>query len=132
VSIDLVVRDDTGGVLLGRRSNAPARGWWFVPGGVIRKNESLDTGFAWIACGELGLEAQHGQARFLGVYEHFYDDNAGGEPGFGTHYVVLGYALHVESLSGLPPQQHSEYRWFTVEELLHDAEVHDNTKAYFR
>ncbi|WP_338739164.1 NUDIX domain-containing protein [Haloplanus salilacus] len=40
VSVDLVVRHD-GGVVLGRRENAPARGEWFVPGGRVRKDEPL-------------------------------------------------------------------------------------------
>ena len=130
VSIDLIVRDGAGRVLLGRRSNRPALGWWFVPGGAIRKDETLDAAFAWIVRDELG--ARREQARFLGVYEHFYDDNAGGAPGFGTHYVVLGHELRVDSLPQLPPEQHNEYRWFGVDELLHDAGVHDFTKAYFR
>ncbi len=41
VSIDWVVTDPDGRLLLGRRINAPARGWWFTPGGRIRKNEGL-------------------------------------------------------------------------------------------
>src|SRR3954466_13792753 len=39
VSIDLVIRDPDGDVLVGLRTNAPAKGFWFVPGGRIRKNE---------------------------------------------------------------------------------------------
>ena len=41
VSIDLVVLDREGNVLLGERLNRPAQGYWFVPGGRITKNESL-------------------------------------------------------------------------------------------
>ena len=131
-SIDLIVRDPAGRVLLGLRRNAPARGWWFVPGGCIRKDETLDVAFSHIARGELGLEVRRADARFLGVYEHFYADNAGDRPGFGTHYVVQGYAFSVETLPVLPPEQHSEYRWLTVDALLDDPLVHENTKAYFR
>jgi colanic acid biosynthesis protein WcaH len=36
VSIDLIVRDADGRVLLGLRNNRPARDWWFVPGGIVR------------------------------------------------------------------------------------------------
>ena len=132
VSIDLIVRDPAGRVLLGLRRNAPARGWWFVPGGCIRKGETIDIAFGHIARGELGLEVRRADARFLGVYEHFYADNAGDRPGFGTHYVVQGYALNVEAVPALPPEQHSEYRWLSVDELMSDPLVHENTKAYFR
>ncbi|MDF4907686.1 GDP-mannose mannosyl hydrolase, partial [Vibrio parahaemolyticus] len=32
VSIDLVIEDESGQVLLGERLNRPAQGFWFVPG----------------------------------------------------------------------------------------------------
>jgi len=38
VSIDLIVRRGDGLVLLGRRTNEPAKDFWFVPGGRIYKN----------------------------------------------------------------------------------------------
>jgi len=37
VSIDLLLRDADGRYLTGLRSNPPAQGSWFVPGGRIRK-----------------------------------------------------------------------------------------------
>lgn len=45
ISIDLIVRNEQGEVLLGKRVNAPAKGYWFVPGGRVRKNETLDDAF---------------------------------------------------------------------------------------
>ena len=132
VSIDLIVRDAAGRVLLGLRRNAPARGYWFVPGGCVRKNESLDAAFSRITLDELGVAARRADARFLGVFEHFYDENMGDQPGFGTHYVVLGHALPEGMTVTPPPEQHSEYRWLSVEALLDDAQVHEYSKAYFR
>ena len=85
VSIDLVVSDAAGRILVGLRRNAPARGSWFVPGGIVRKNERLDAAYFRIARNELGAELHRAEARFLGVYQHFYDENFGGRPGFGTH-----------------------------------------------
>jgi len=132
VSIDLVVRDGAGRVLLGLRRNAPARGFWFVPGGVIRKNETLDVAYRRISRNELGLELRRDDGRLLGAYEHFYAENADDRPGFGTHYVVLAHALEVDSLPPPPPEQHSVYRWMSPAEILDTADVHENTKAYFR
>jgi colanic acid biosynthesis protein WcaH len=37
VSIDLIIRDPDQYVLVGFRTNEPAKGKWFVPGGVVRK-----------------------------------------------------------------------------------------------
>ncbi|HNO59933.1 MAG TPA: GDP-mannose mannosyl hydrolase [Plasticicumulans sp.] len=131
VSIDLVVRDAAGRVLLGWRNNRPAQHCWFVPGGSIRKQETLDAAFRRISHDELGLDCERVEARWLGVYEHFYDDHFAGTD-FGTHYVVLGHELAVGSgLTTLPDAQHARWRWFEVDELLASPEVHRHSKWYF-
>ena len=45
VAIDLIVTDGNRRILLGHRRNRPAQGTWFVPGGRITKNETLDAAF---------------------------------------------------------------------------------------
>ena len=57
VSVDLVVLNATGQMLLGLRRNAPARGWWFTPGGRVRKNEPFEECLQRVAMTELGLSA---------------------------------------------------------------------------
>lgn len=54
ISIDLIVRNEQGHVLLGQRVNAPAKGYWFVLGGRVRKNETLDDAFVRLVREELG------------------------------------------------------------------------------
>lgn len=131
VSIDLIVRDAQGRVLVGLRRNEPARDTWFVPGGAIRKNETLDAAFARISAAELGRACARRDARLLGVYEHFYGSNFMQVPGIGTHYVVLAHELHAELSSTLPDDQHGAYRWMTPLELREHPQVHENTRAYF-
>jgi colanic acid biosynthesis protein WcaH len=46
VSIDLIIRDNADRVLLGLRNNEPAKGYFFVPGGIILKDEPLPEAFA--------------------------------------------------------------------------------------
>jgi colanic acid biosynthesis protein WcaH len=132
VSIDLIIRDPDQRVLVGLRTNAPAKGKWFVPGGVVRKYERLVDAFARIVKAEIGLDAPIDDAKFVGVYEHLYDDNVFGEEGFGTHYVVLAHQLNVDHQ---PPimsdRQHSGFRWMTPTELISSPDVHPNTRAYF-
>lgn len=53
VSIDLVVTNANGQVLLGQRLNRPAKNYWFVPGGRILKNESLAQAFKRLTRDEL-------------------------------------------------------------------------------
>jgi len=133
VSIDLIVRNQDGDILVGLRKNGPAKDTWFVPGGRIRKNETISNSFSHLTQKELGVKLNIGKANFLGVFEHFYTDNYASIPNFGTHYVVLGYEIKL-SISGieLPTEQHTEYRWLSESQILHDQNVHENTKAYFR
>jgi len=133
VAIDLVVRDPAGRVLLGLRKNAPARGYWYAPGGRIRKGETLDAAFRRITQQELGVTVERQQARFLGVHEHFHPDNFADAPGISTHYIVLVYEVVLNPPpAAFPPEQHSTYRWWPVSELLTHPQVHPYTKAYFR
>lgn len=130
VSLDFIVFNPEGKVLLGQRLNRPAQGYWFVPGGRIFKNEALAAAFARLTLAELGQAFDYSQARLLGVYDHFYDDSVFGEE-LSTHYVALAHQFSVSQLDNLPVQQHDTYSWFNVEELLANESVHPNTKAYF-
>lgn len=134
VAIDLVVRNGRGEVFLGLRVNRPAYGFWFVPGGRIRKNESLDSAFRRITQDELGRAFERATARLLGVFEHFYEDSVFANAGFGpdTHYVVLSYCLELDDSTLQPPaEQHQQYRWWPQDELRFSSRVHENTRAYF-
>ncbi|EMN6211648.1 GDP-mannose mannosyl hydrolase [Vibrio vulnificus] len=133
VSIDLVIEDETGQVLLGERLNRPAQGFWFVPGGRILKNEKLEDAFARLTQEELGQEFELSQAKLLGPYTHLYDDNVFGNE-FTTHYVAIAYKLVViRSELNLPMDvQHSRYRWYDKNELLTSDKVHIHTKWYFQ
>lgn len=131
ISIDLIVQDPQGRVLLGQRVNRPAVNYWFVPGGRIRKNETLDDAFIRLTRTELGCEFPRSQAQFQGVYEHLYNDSVFGE-GPNTHYVVLAYRLLIDvTVLELPEYQHSDYHWWLPADALASEQVHNNTRAYF-
>jgi colanic acid biosynthesis protein WcaH len=133
VSIDLLIKDPTDHALVGLRRNAPAKGTYFVPGGVIHKNETLDAAFARILKAETGLQASRKDARFFGLYQHFYAENRFGDPSYNTHYVVLAHELVLDYRPVIQlDSQHSRVQWLTAEEMLKDLDVHENTKAYFR
>ena len=130
VSIDLVVRDTAGKVLLGKRNNRPAQGFWFVPGGRILKNERLADAFKRLTLDELGCEYNMAQATHLGLYEHFYDDSIFTD--VSTHYVVNAFEVVVAAADlDLPDEQHNDHRWIDEQELLQDEAVHLHTKWYF-
>ncbi len=132
VSLDLIVRDAEGQVLLGWRKNEPARGSWFVPGGILMKGERIAEALARIADVELGLPVESAEVDFLGVYEHHYAENFAGEPQVPTHYMVLAHQLRLrEKPTPAPETQHSDFRWWPLDALLQSPEVHPYVKAYF-
>lgn len=133
VALDLVLVNDRDEVLLGRRVNSPARGYWFVPGGRIKKDERFQQAVPRILREETGCrEADVCEVRVLGVYEHIYPDNAFGESGYGTHYVVAAYWMRLlDSFRLAADPQHEEFRFFSAQELLADPLVHAWVKSYF-
>lgn len=144
ISIDLVVRNSSGKVLLGQRLNRPAKGFWFVPGGRILKGESLALAFKRLTLNELGVECDIADARYLGLYEHFYDDSIYTDEYKGvavsTHYVVNGFEVVLPTDKGLlgdnisaclPEEQHGAYKFFSEGELIASERVHVHSKRYF-
>ena len=105
ISIDILLKND-GKVLLGKRVNQPAQGYFFSTGGKINKNESIANAMARVASNELNLELKY-VPKFIGVFEHFYDDSIYKD--VSTHYVNLAYEYEVEEIPDLPAEQHSEY-----------------------
>ena len=132
ISIDFIVKHDEK-ILLGFRKNKPAFGYYFTLGGRVYKNETLIDAKQRILKDELGITTDYTQltTHFLGVFEHFYDDSIFDD--ISTHYVNHGYLLQLDKeLINLPQEQHSEYKWFTIKELLQSDEVHDYVKLYFK
>lgn len=133
ISIDLIVRNEHGEVLLGKRVNAPAKDYWFVPGGRIRKNETLDDAFVRLLKEELGIESgiTRTDAKFLGVFEHFYDDCVFGND-VSTHYIVLAHEITINDFNHLPIQQHLNFNLFDVMNILESDFVNQYSKNYFK
>ena len=132
ISIDLIFQNSADRYLLGLRNNSPAQGTWFVPGGRILKDESLDSAKRRLSKTEIGTEVAPERFSFIGVFEHFYSDNTFGIDGFGTHYVVLAFHCELESVHlDRSFEQHSKFKWFSKKEILRSNQIHAYTKAYF-
>lgn len=130
ISIDLIVRNELGQILLGKRTNRPAQNFWFVPGGRILKNETIQGAFVRLCSEELGINTEVGSANFLGTFEHFYEDSIFGDS-VSTHYVVLGYEITIElDFESMPKSQHTDYSWYSVEDMATASDVHKHSKWY--
>ena len=129
ISIDLLVKKDNK-ILLGKRINKPAQGYLFSIGGRVYKNESIQQATARIAKTELNIELKL-TLKFIGIFEHFYDD--GIYKDVSTHYINLAYEVDINNdILNLPIEQHNEYQWLTIDELLESKQVHKYVKDYFK
>ena len=128
ISIDLLVKKDNK-ILLGTRINKPAQGYLFSIGGRVYKNETINSAMMRIAKDELNIELKLTPS-FIGVFEHFYDDSIYQD--ISTHYVNLAYEIEIEEIFNLPTEQHNEYQWLTIDELLKSKQVHKYVKDYFK
>jgi colanic acid biosynthesis protein WcaH len=111
--------------------NAPAKGWWFVPGGRVYKNEPLNEAFFRISNAELGQKIEMKDCELLGVFEHFYDDCALNDK-VSTHYINTPYLVKVRKATvDAPNIQHESYRWVSLDNAEADSTIHEYSKVFF-
>jgi colanic acid biosynthesis protein WcaH len=138
VSIDLVVKDQNNRILLGFRVNEPARGAWFVPGGRIMKDETLEEAFERISEEETGIRYSLSEAKLLGAFTHNYENNVFLEPGITTQYIALAYEICLKKdYEPKNKNQHSRYEWISLDETDPEKRevisgIHPKSLAYFR
>lgn len=130
-AIDLVVVNESDELLVGKRLNAPAKDWWFVPGGRVFKNEHISDAFRRISDNELGMQCLLEQARLLGVFDHIYDDSVF-DSTISTHYINAAHLIRVKTeVLNLPiGEQHLDYRWVSVSDVLTDMTIHPYSKVF--
>ncbi|MBO6989141.1 MAG: NUDIX domain-containing protein [Prochlorococcus marinus XMU1422] len=137
VTIDLCIVDEKR-LLLGKRLNPPAKDFYFVPGGRIRKGENIKVALTRILKNETGqsiIKEREENIKFLGVYEHFYEENFLGNKRYKSQYIVLSYFLPVICLSEFNKDvfnnQHSDYIWQNYQDPTLNMKIHNYTKNYF-
>jgi colanic acid biosynthesis protein WcaH len=115
-----VVLDTDEGILLAKRTNEPAKGEWFWPGGRLYKGETLEAAARRVTREELGIEVSIEEQ--LGVYSHFWETSAvaGGSSRHTVNVVFrvssVGSDFEIE-LDG----QHEAYRFLSeMEPGLHE------------
>jgi len=123
VCVEVVVTHD-GGVLLARRTNPPAEGEWFWPGGRLYKGERLAAAARRVAREELGLAVELDGR--LGVEEHFWE-TAAPDSADSRHTVNVVYeASPVDGLDVTLDDQHDDWRLLRAP----DPELHEYVRGY--
>jgi colanic acid biosynthesis protein WcaH len=122
VSVDLLVRYEDR-LLFGKRTNEPAKGYWFLPGGRVQKGETRSKAVDRIAKEELGLSVEIVES--LGAFKHIYETSD--VDGASTkHYLANGYVVKVDSGQLRTDDQHEDLQVF---ESIPDP-LHQNIRAY--
>jgi colanic acid biosynthesis protein WcaH len=133
VSVDIIVRDRARRALVMLRTEQPAKGTLFNPGGRILRNEPLEQAFERVILREIGCPLRFADATFRGVYQHFYATNRFGIANLGTHYVVLAHEVVLDDPAAVRlDDTHSTYLWLNEVELLAHPDVHEYVKDYYR
>jgi 8-oxo-dGTP diphosphatase len=111
-----------GKILLEKRGNAPARGQWTIPGGVVEVGESLESAVARETKEETGLEVK--AAALIDVVDQVHLDKAGK---IEYHYVIIDYI--VEAI-GEPKaaSDADQLKWVPISEV----EAYDLTPSFRR
>jgi len=68
---------------------------------------------------------------FYSTFEHFYE-NSFVDDNISTHYVVLAYKIKIEEELNLPEDEHSEYSYFSKDEIMTNNYIHKYVKDYFK
>jgi 8-oxo-dGTP pyrophosphatase MutT (NUDIX family) len=122
LSVEVIVRNESGAVYLTRRSIEPCKGQWHLPGGTVRFGEKLHDAVCRIAAKELSIEVQEAVHRGVVEYPSHYSN--GLDSPVGLAFEVTRYdgtlAVNYEaSDSGwfktLPPAMHADQNDFLVD-----------------
>jgi len=130
IAIDLIIKNKKSEILMGIRSNNPAKDFFFVPGGRILKNENIENAFERISLHELGNSLKIKDARFLNYYEHFYQNSLWDLKGISTHYLVLAFEYNAKIKDKFNlNNQHKSFQWISKENKK-DFNIHEYALNY--
>lgn len=131
VTVDLLIKNRDGKIMLCKHKNAPVKGFYFVPGGTIYKDETVKEGAYRMLLWEFGINIK---LRSRCVSEHIYDTNfcdARDSKGniISTRYICFAFDADLDE--NIFEEQHSDILWLTPEEILTREDVHEYIKLYY-
>lgn len=111
--VDVVI-EHKGKVLLVLRTNKPAQGEWWPPGGRILKGESIEQAAVRKVLQETGLRIEI--VKQIGAYSTIFKDGPFSDLKTGVHTVNIAFLARLvdEQQTVVMDSQSSEYGWFSV------------------
>ena len=111
VGVGAIIRHDDRLVLI-RRDQEPARGYWTFPGGAVELGEPLEDAVRREVLEETGLQVELGDV--AAVVDHVARDEAGAVR---YHYIIVDYHARPVGSALQPGSDVSDARWFALEDL---------------
>lgn len=93
LTVDVLITDDQGRLLLLRRGTEPFKGHWVLPGGIVEPGETVEQAALREAREEVGLQLRI--VRLVGVYSQPGRDPRGSFVSIAFHAEVVGGELAV-------------------------------------
>jgi colanic acid biosynthesis protein WcaH len=109
VCIDAIIMNNKGQYLLIKRKNEPLKGDYWVPGGRLLKNETLNDAVLRKVKEELGIDSHIVMP--IGVYEDFFDKSPL-NPENGLHTISIVYLIIAGSENICIDEQSDDWGWF--------------------
>ena len=111
VCVDIVLKTAEGKFLLVKRKEEPAKDNWWLVGGRVFKNESLESAARRKVQEEIGLVVEKVE-KLIGGYELIFKEDPYGHEN-GTHTIVACFMSEIENTENLKLDNfHSQYKLF--------------------
>lgn len=123
LTVDAVITDPAGRVLLMERGTEPFKGAWVLPGGIVEAGETVEEACAREVMEEVGLQVR--VEGIIGVYSAPGRDPRGAFVSIAFRTTVLGGTLRVT-------EEARAHRWFSAGEEPHMGFDHARIVADFR
>lgn len=121
VGVGVVIGTDDGSILIIKRGSEPGRGLWAVPGGKVRRGETLRDAARREALEETGLRVEVGEVAWVG--EHLTEQH---------HIVLVDFFARVISGTLAPGDDAEEAAWArrdTIDQYELTPTMHDLIEA---
>jgi 8-oxo-dGTP diphosphatase len=110
-------------ILLEKRKNAPGKGKWTVPGGLVELGETIEQAVIREVKEETGLEVY--EPRLVGVVDHI---NLGERGAVRYHFVIIDYLVTVNCGKPKAASDADALKWVPFNEV----EEYDLTESFRR
>ncbi len=123
LTVDAVITDDEGRILIMERGTEPFKGTWVLPGGLVDPGETVEAACAREVEEEVGLQVRI--LRQVGIYSTPGRDPRGSFVSIAFHAVVVGGSLQVTS-------EARAHRWLAPGEVVEMGFDHGRMVEDFR